>query len=906
MLLEALHLLLVSSTFAFAALELHPSTSASYPFSIHLPLNSTNNNTRNSTAPPAIVSLHGSGSRGTADEVGDKTRWDGVGWLISQFESGNRTGAQQIVAEEYLTILPLLPESTDAWDSQGVISVLNAVAELARNDTKYAFDTSRVTLAGYSIGAYGAWYTAFNYSYPTPFSSIVAFGGSSGLTKSRLSTLVDPPQNVSTLSIYAAGGSIDEKQPGSAPKETLSQLDKLADPGLSRNWTAVELEGMNHKTMSQQAWFDMGWIEAPSLKMPIPFIPPEIVSEILSQLQFHLGDDDHQISDNVGNSTSLVCRSWRPLGQALCWREISIKPPSASSLLDHLSLYPDIRELVQVLKIRTPIPVQNDFGAAEEDPVTWPEEDYEPSLELLTQLPQLRLVKFHLGNCGYLEKGVILCSTLPKLEHLDVFGLALRITSELKNALRKGFPVLKYLGLNPVRLIQVDDSVVPIREEKEEEEDVGVGSTFSKSSLLGVTFLGSSGEGTDPEPALFDVLKSAFNWSQVQICILGGPYLVEEILLDLVRQPNLVTLEINPMERDLEELFSTIVAVLPHMKHLRFLEVTPSYVEENNLVSPVEIWDFLDLIPPNLKVFALPQIAFNPDDFYEFPSAVEEINNIVHESYIVVSLSPRVGLEGTMSSQIGQCVVCGKDCSTRCSACAAHELDWMFFCSTEHQKLIWFTHKRVCGRDQWEWQAHGKEERILIEEQLKKRFSERRERLNYPLPGDELAAMIESMGARTYEDILVGFWGPSVLHGDIPSRVNKGMRALGLYCRCISLKGQMTGRQELAVLSEDPFDWLSNFEGLHWKKFNKSDPKPFFDKMHHRLLILFTLLSNRYRLANFGDELRAQIQHAYEVRKLSLEADVSDKEGADGLVAILDTTFAQGDLDRNLRALYHL
>ena len=34
------------------------------------------------------------------------------------------------------------------------------------------------------------------------------------------------------------------------------------------------------------------------------------------------------------------------------------------------------------------------------------------------------------------------------------------------------------------------------------------------------------------------------------------------------------------------------------------------------------------------------------------------------------------------------CVVCGKESMLRCSACANNGLDWMSFCSTEHQKLV--------------------------------------------------------------------------------------------------------------------------------------------------------------------------------------------------------------------------
>ncbi|BGP15647.1 hypothetical protein JCM10213v2_003636 [Rhodosporidiobolus nylandii] len=48
------------------------------------------------------------------------------------------------------------------------------------------------------------------------------------------------------------------------------------------------------------------------------------------------------------------------------------------------------------------------------------------------------------------------------------------------------------------------------------------------------------------------------------------------------------------------------------------------------------------------------------------------------------------------SNETGECCVCGKETADRCGACA--EADFaLFFCSREHQKLIWPVHKRVCG-----------------------------------------------------------------------------------------------------------------------------------------------------------------------------------------------------------------
>ncbi|GAA5851954.1 hypothetical protein JCM5353_004860 [Sporobolomyces roseus] len=45
----------------------------------------------------------------------------------------------------------------------------------------------------------------------------------------------------------------------------------------------------------------------------------------------------------------------------------------------------------------------------------------------------------------------------------------------------------------------------------------------------------------------------------------------------------------------------------------------------------------------------------------------------------------------------GQCLICNKETTRRCSACARHGTMWMYFCSEEHQRLIWSIHKRICG-----------------------------------------------------------------------------------------------------------------------------------------------------------------------------------------------------------------
>ncbi|GAA6038680.1 hypothetical protein JCM8097_002341 [Rhodosporidiobolus ruineniae] len=47
-------------------------------------------------------------------------------------------------------------------------------------------------------------------------------------------------------------------------------------------------------------------------------------------------------------------------------------------------------------------------------------------------------------------------------------------------------------------------------------------------------------------------------------------------------------------------------------------------------------------------------------------------------------------------SSEGQCCVCGASSTQRCSACGKAGFD-LFFCSQEHQKLVWSAHKLSCG-----------------------------------------------------------------------------------------------------------------------------------------------------------------------------------------------------------------
>ncbi|KAJ8294953.1 hypothetical protein OF846_002019 [Rhodotorula toruloides] len=56
------------------------------------------------------------------------------------------------------------------------------------------------------------------------------------------------------------------------------------------------------------------------------------------------------------------------------------------------------------------------------------------------------------------------------------------------------------------------------------------------------------------------------------------------------------------------------------------------------------------------------------------------------------------GPEGSKMSELGDlsCWVCGKEKARKCAACLASGFE-IFFCSPEHQRLVWPLHRHVCG-----------------------------------------------------------------------------------------------------------------------------------------------------------------------------------------------------------------
>ncbi|GAA5904642.1 uncharacterized protein JCM6883_003852 [Sporobolomyces salmoneus] len=349
--------------------------------------------------------------------------------------------------------------------------------------------------------------------------------------------------------------------------------------------------------------------------MPIPFIPPEIVSEILSHFRLvdeePLNKDDRDIIEAVGCSTSLVCRSWRALGQAVRWRKVSIKPSSTSSILEHFVTHPRVSDFVRELKTRHPRLDPREDGQEGE------QEDCATPSELLSRLAQLKDLSLALSDRDNFEEFIVIGSRLPKLVSFQLIGGRLHITPRMKTALLRGFPTLNALGLQPAELVDSSEAEVEVEDTDEKRRGEHVVSSISSKSQLGSLELAAwFSDAEDPATTMLDILRHAFDLSELQGCSLGGLYLSKEILLDVLHEYNLFNLQLVPVEYEMEELFTMIVDVLPHMTKLALCSVVRNFGGGGDVYeSPVVLGEFLDLIPSNLELLMLPQIAFDPDDF---------------------------------------------------------------------------------------------------------------------------------------------------------------------------------------------------------------------------------------------------------------------------------------------------
>ncbi|GAA5894349.1 uncharacterized protein JCM6883_003795 [Sporobolomyces salmoneus] len=184
--------------------------------------------------------------------------------------------------------------------------------------------------------------------------------------------------------------------------------------------------------------------------MPIPFLPTEIIAEIVS----HLRTPVHQsVNDSIVNgcSISLVCRQFAPIGQALRWRVVKTNPSSIHSLARHFEEFPHLAKLVRLL-IQPQLFEETDEDVEEEVPA-FEAQSLDALLQVLTSTISLIYLEFKADNNessrSALHRIFRTTGALPQLREfiLEITGTD-AWTAQVARAFNLGFPVLDSLTLD--------------------------------------------------------------------------------------------------------------------------------------------------------------------------------------------------------------------------------------------------------------------------------------------------------------------------------------------------------------------------------------------------------------------------------------------------------------------------
>ncbi|GAA6062904.1 hypothetical protein JCM10212_004353 [Sporobolomyces blumeae] len=195
----------------------------------------------------------------------------------------------------------------------------------------------------------------------------------------------------------------------------------------------------------------------------------------------------------------------------------------------------------------------------------------------------------------------------------------------------------------------------------------------------------------------------------------------------------------------------------------------------------------------------------------------------------------------------GKCVVCGEVTSKRCSACAAHGTDWMFFCSEEHQKLVWRTHRRVCGADSnpFQWPFFTKKEH---DEWIEVGTRPRPWRENGKSFAQDLFAIPDLTGSGLGSIMSLIADGPFSMVADERYRFFQArtepyiFQVLGRGTTLSASQPRLDPHDLRKMSYQDPFAYLLSFETDSWSDIEYlRDAGPWWTVLHHKLLIYYTL-----------------------------------------------------------------
>lgn len=327
--------------------------------------------------------------------------------------------------------------------------------------------------------------------------------------------------------------------------------------------------------------------------MPFPFVPPEIVGEIALHLRSPLTSDTREAIE-AGQALSLVCRSWRSIGQELRWKDLRIDVTSLPSLVAHFDLYPHLPRLVRSLKQSGINQIDHESELVEGR--------FDMLAKLLSSLHELQALNLQPDQSAF-EPLFQAAASLTQLELFKVVATQPFTWSNSINAtFAQGFPSLRQLCLDTRSEIIVDEARVnlplSVRRLKEIE------SLFLSSLSSNVAHLAER---------IFVTIDP----STLRIGFFCGPSDFSALPEWLTRCTNLVSLIVTGNRRFLDSTFPTLLSSLSKSKTLRTLGLGALDVEAS-YPSPITLNTVFALVPTSLLIFSALQLKFADSNDFQY------------------------------------------------------------------------------------------------------------------------------------------------------------------------------------------------------------------------------------------------------------------------------------------------
>ncbi|GAA5991709.1 hypothetical protein JCM5350_007327 [Sporobolomyces pararoseus] len=339
--------------------------------------------------------------------------------------------------------------------------------------------------------------------------------------------------------------------------------------------------------------------------MPIPAFPLDVVSEIISHLE--KDELEEKISEQIepGKTLSLVCRSWRSLGQGLRWRTVNIETQQFPSLLDHFARFPHLAKLVRTYTLFQTIP----YGLDTDDITQNAYVDLIP--RFLATLVNLQKFYIQSRMREDLVPILVAASRLGNLTTLVVEESGdCDCSNEFVASFQTGFKKLSALGITAVDFYQ---STLPPAVQHDTVRNLQI----DKLVIACLT-----------EPAGPSRLANDF-LSIVNLTTLKGVTLMEHaacaaFLERLIEYPNLISLELRPNSEETIGNLAQILPILPRLPSLETVRIQLTDLDGGaDLESPVSLSEIIACFSPSLRIFFAEQFVF--PDFSQIP--VRQVGN---------------------------------------------------------------------------------------------------------------------------------------------------------------------------------------------------------------------------------------------------------------------------------------